>query len=376
MSDKQDALIEVVDLITRHGLTIDDVSAALKGEPAFKAAKSGGILSRLFTYIGGTFVIVGLSIYVGLRWDDLDALGRVMVTLGPGFCIFVLALVCTTDPRTERVATPLFVLAALVQPTGILVMLQEYSSGGEPAHGVLFMNGVMAIQQGCTFIARRRTVLALTTIFFTLGFFTIAFDLLGVHHNLIGLVMGASLICIAWSLDRSRHRSIAGLAYFFGSGIFLAAAWDWLHNTVADPLFLALACGGIFLSTVARSRSLLLVATIALVGYLGDFINDRFGDDLSGPLMLIVIGFVLIGFGVLAVAINNRFIVGRSGRTGLTVGRASRWTRPTLSISLQSAPRSIPSRPESSAAPRPARTRGLVARRARRGADSRAGECR
>ena len=62
MSDKQDALIEVVDLITRHGLTIDEVSAALKGEPAFKAARSGGILSRLFAYIGGTFVIVGVAI--------------------------------------------------------------------------------------------------------------------------------------------------------------------------------------------------------------------------------------------------------------------------------------------------------------------------
>jgi hypothetical protein len=129
-------------------------------------------------------------------------------------------------------------------------------------------------------------------------------------------VMGASLICIAWSLDRSRHRSIAGLAYFFGSGIFLAAAWDWLHDTVADPLFLALACGAIFLSTVTRSRSLLLVATIALVGYLGDFIDDYFADDLSGPLMLIVIGFVLIGFGGLAVAINNRFISQRSIAAG------------------------------------------------------------
>ena len=316
MSDKQDALIEVVDLITRHGLTIDEVSAALKGEPAFKAARSGGILSRLFAYIGGTFVIVGLAIYIGLRWDDLDALGRVMVTLGPGFCVFVLALVCTTDARLERAATPLFVLAALLEPAGIMVTLQEYASGGEPAHGVLFMNGVMAIQQGSTFIARRRTVLALTTIVFTLGFFTVAFDLLGVHHNLIGLVMGASLICVGWSLDRSRHRSIAGLAYFFGSGIFLAAAWDWLHDTAADPLFLALACGAIFLSTVARSRSLLLVATIALVGYLGDFIEDRFGDDLSGPLMLIVIGFILIGFGVLAVAINNRFISQRSAAAG------------------------------------------------------------
>ena len=67
---------------------------------------------------------------------------------------------------------------------------------------------------------------------------------------------------------------------------------------------------------MARSRSLLLVATIALVGYLGDFIEDRFGDDLSGPLMLIVIGFILIGFGVLAVAINNRFISQRSAAAG------------------------------------------------------------
>ena len=72
MSEKQDALIEVVDLITRHGLTIEEVSAALRGEPAIAAARSGGILSRLFGYIGGTFVIVGLSIYVGMRWDDLD----------------------------------------------------------------------------------------------------------------------------------------------------------------------------------------------------------------------------------------------------------------------------------------------------------------
>jgi hypothetical protein len=312
MSDKQDALVEVVDLITRHGLTLEEVSAAFKGEPAFTASKSGGILSRLFAYIGGTFVIVGLAIYVGMRWDDLDSPGRVMVTLGPGFCIFVLALVCTTDARLDRAATPLFLLAALVEPAGIVVMLQEYSTGGEPAHGVLFMNGVMAIQQGCTFIARRRTILALTTIVFTLGFFTVAFDLLGVHHNLIGLVVGASLTCIAWSLDRSRHRAISGVAYLFGSGIFLAAAWDWLDDTAADPLFLALACGAIFLSTVARSRSLLAVATIALVGYLVEFITDRFGDNLGAPLMLILIGFVLIGFGVLAVTINNRFIAQRS----------------------------------------------------------------
>lgn len=312
MSEKQDALIEVVDLMTRNELTIEEVSAALRGEPAVAAARAGGILSRLFAYIGGTFVIVGLSIYVGMRWEDLDPLGRIMVTLGPGFCVFLLALVCTTDARLERAATPLFLLAALLEPAGIVVTMQEYSRGGEPAHGLLFMNFVMAVQQGCTFVAKRRTVLALTTIVFTLGFLTIGFDLMGVNHDLIGVVLGASLTCVAWSLDRSIHRAIAGLAYFFGSVIFLSAAWDWLNDTPADPLFLGLACAVIFLSTVARSRSLLFVGTLALIGYLGAFIAEHFANDLSGPLMLMVIGFVLIALGAVAVRINNRYIAQRS----------------------------------------------------------------
>ena len=145
---------------------------------------------------------------------------------------------------------------------------------------------------------------------------------MGVNHNLIGLVLGASLTCIAWSLDRSRHRAIAGVAYFFGSVIFLSAAWDWLNDTPADPLFLGLACAVIFLSTVARSRSLLFVGTLG-AGRVSacEFITEQFANDLSGPLMLMVIGFVLIGLGALAVRINNRYIAQRSsGRHLIAIG--------------------------------------------------------
>src|SRR4029077_1802571 len=112
-----------------------------------------------------------------------------VLTLGTGFCVFVLALVCTTDQRFERAAPPLFLVAALLQPTGILVLLSEYSHGGDPAYGLLFMNLVMAVQQGCAFWARNRAVLALSTIIFSLGFFTIAFDLLHINHNLIGVTI-------------------------------------------------------------------------------------------------------------------------------------------------------------------------------------------
>jgi hypothetical protein len=315
MSSKEDALVEVVDIIKRHNLSLADISSALEGSKDFKARTSSGILSRLFGYVGGIFIFVGLAIYVGMRWDDLNSAGRILLTLGSGFCAFVRALVCTTDQRVERAATPLFLVAALLQPTGIIVMLNEYSRGGDPAYGLLFMNAVMAIQQGCVFWAKQRAVLALSTIVFALGFFTIAFDLMHIDHDLIGVTVGASVMCVAWSLDTSRHKSIAPLCYFFGSIVFLSAAYHWLRHSPIEVLFLGLACGCIFISTVARSRTLLLVGTLALIGYLGDYIAEHFAHNLNAPLLVMLVGFLLIGLGVVAVQINNRYIKETSGQS-------------------------------------------------------------
>jgi len=315
MSSKEDALAEVVDIIKRHNLSLADISSALEGGQDFKARTSSSILSRLFGYVGGIFIFVGLAIYVGMKWDDLNSAGRILLTLGSGFCAFVMALVCTTDQRVERAATPLFLVAALLQPTGIIVMLNEYSRGGDPAYGLLFMNAVMAIQQGCVFWAKQRAVLALSTIVFALGFFTIAFDLMHIDHDLIGVTIGASLMCVAWSLDTSRHKSIAPLCYFFGSIVFLSAAYHWLRHSLIEVLFLGLACGCIFISTVARSRTLLLVGTLALIGYLGDYIAEHFAHNLNAPLLVMLVGFLLIALGVVAVQINNRYIKETSGQS-------------------------------------------------------------
>ena len=69
-----------------------------------------------------------------------------------------------------------------------------------------------------------------------------------------------------------------------------------------------LSCGVIFLATVARSRNLLLVGTLALIGYICDYIAENFANDLGAPLALMLAGFLLIGFGALAVKINNKYI--------------------------------------------------------------------
>jgi len=308
MPDKEEALLEILDTMKRHRLTLDDLSAALQDQPRVEAARSGGVISRLFAYIGGIFIFCGLAIYLNMQWDDLGSAGRVLLTLGPGFCVFVMALTCLSDTRLERAATPLFLVAAFLQPAGILVALHEYVHGNNPEHGVLVMCLVMLLQQGLVFIAKRRTVLALTTTFFGACFFGTAFDLMGLSDDLIFFVIGLSLCCVAWAMDKSVHKPVAAIVYFFGSVFFLYASWHQLHNGAFYILFLGLACGTIFVSTLARSRTLLLVGTLALMGYLGEFIYEHFGHNIAAPIALMLAGVLMLGLGAMAVRINNRYI--------------------------------------------------------------------
>lgn len=308
MSAKQDALTEVVSLIKHNGLTLDDIARALKGAPELQAEESSSILTKIFGYIGGIFVFAGLCVFIGMHWDEIGASGRIMLTLGVGYCLFIMAVTAARDDRFARAATPLFMAAAFLQPGGIIVALKEYSHGGDPAYGFLFMNFVMLMQQGLVFVSLQRTFLAFSSLVFGTSMFAISFDLMEMNQNLIGAAIGSSLICIAWALGNSRHRPIAGFTYFIGGLMFLAAAWDWLHRSPAEILFLGLSCGTIFISTVARSRALLTLGTLATIAYIGSFTAEHFANSNSWPFVLMLMGGVLIGLSAVAVKINKKYI--------------------------------------------------------------------
>lgn len=308
MSTKQEALLDIIDTAKRHQITLAEITNAFAAPAEMKKQESSGVLTRVFGYIGGILVFAGLCIFAEMVWDDIGAAGRILITLGTGFCAFIMALTCCKDDRFEKAATPLFLVAAVLQTGGIFVVLDEFSRGGDPAHGILFMSLVMLLQQGLTFWATQRTVLAFTAILFGLSFFGTAFDLLHVPERLNEIVMGTSLMCLAWTLDNTRHKSIAAFYYFIGSALLLFVSYDLVERKSYEVLFLGVSCGFIFLSTVARSRILLINATIATLGYIGYFTSRHFADTIGWPLMLMMMGFVLIGMGALAVRINNKYI--------------------------------------------------------------------
>ena len=308
MSHKDDALQEIILIARRNHISLDDINQALANTQVLVAKENSSILTKLFGYLGGIFVFAGIGVFISMFWDDFGSAARIIVTLGIGLAAFYMGVACLRETKYERAATPLFLMSSLLQPAGIFVMLDEFSTGGDPRDGVLFMAIYMLIQQGCTFWAKQRTVLAFSAILFGCTFFATLFDKWDLDNNLIGMTLGASLMCIAYALNQSRHIAISPFWYLIGSATLLWSVFDAVKNTPLELLYLGLSGFFIFLSTTVRSRTLLTVSTLSMLGYIGYFTAEYFANNIGWPVALVILGIALIGLSSLAVKLNNKYI--------------------------------------------------------------------
>lgn len=309
MNNRDRALQEIVQIAARHQLQAEEIVKALEDAPsADQAERSTGILARVTAYLGGVFVLAGIALFIGLQWDQFGSAVRVLVTLGVGFAIHLFALATMSDARFSSVTTPTLLIAALLQPTGIVVMINEYSRGGDPEHGLLFMCVVMFVQQFLTFLAKKRTVLLFTSLFFGAAGFGTLGNIVDVDFEIISLALGIGLTLIAYSIDRTAFRVITPFWYMAGSVFFLYGAFDVLEGTAIEIIYFGIAAAIMYLGTVVRSRTLLFASVIALMGFTGYY----FRESLANAFGLIILGFLLIGLSALAMSLNRKYIQGKS----------------------------------------------------------------
>ena len=305
MSDREEALRQIAEIAARYDLGTDDISRVLQseGKPA-AAERSTSILAQVLAYLGGILVLAGIAIIIGLQWDHLTSATRVLVTLGVGFAIFLFALATMTDPRFARVTTPMLLVAAGLQPTGVVVMLDEYSRGGDPEHGLLFMCVLMFLQQFLVFLARGRTALLFTSLFFGAAGFGTLCQILDIDFEITAIALGIGLTAATWAIDKTRHRVITPFWYFAGSTFFLGGIFEALESTVLEITYFGVAAGIMYLATVVRSRTLLFTSVLALMAFTGYF----FRDNLANAFGLIVMGLLLIGLSAFAMSLNRKYI--------------------------------------------------------------------
>lgn len=310
--DRAQALHDIATLANRHGLSLQDIADAMgNGATAHDGSRARGLLVRVLGYVGGTFVFAGVCVFIALQWDTMTSAGRVVITLGSGVAAFILAVLAQRDARFEKATTALFLIATALEPTGLFVLFDEYGAGGDWRWAVLIVCGTMAAQFGAVFVPLARSTLLLVSVAFAVFFAWTAFDLLDVDGEVIALVVGTSLVLSATGVDRTRHRTITPAWYLVGATAALAGLFELVERSPIELVFLLTAAGVVYLSVAVRSRTLLLVATLAILAYTGWFTNEHFADSVGWPIALVAFGLFLIGLSAMALRIDRTYL--RSG---------------------------------------------------------------
>ena len=312
MESRQEALDRIASIAREHGFSGAEILQALDHDidPAAEASRkrSTHVLGKLLGPLGGIFVFAGLGVFIAMNWDAMNSLARIVITLGSGVSAFVLALVAAGDERGQRFTAPLYLIAAALQPIGLLVVFGEFSSGRDWHVAALATSLIMAIQQGLALRVKQDSVLLFTTMLFAIWALVTALDMMQVDEDFIAALLGASTVGLCAGLARTRYRGVTPFWYFAGSVSFFFGWFALLDGNIFELLFLLTACGGVYLSIVVKSRVLLFVSTVAILGYVSYFSAEHFSDSLGWPIVLILLGLMLIGLSAAAMRINRRYI--------------------------------------------------------------------
>ncbi len=302
---KDKALQTIAELARQHNITLDEIGACLTKDNL--KSKEGKWLTRLLGYLGAAFIFGGLVLLIGMIWDDLGSASRVIITYGPGLVAFILGIVVLHDSRFEKASTPLFLKSALLLPTGMFVFLHEYAEGDDPQLAALIVFALLAFQFLGIFSKLKRTSLLFFGYLFWNAALGILMDRVGIPGDMLGITLGLSILMVAWSLDKTYHRAIAPFWYFIGGIGFLWSVFDLVENSFPlDIAYLPLTVFLMLLSTRIHSRTLLLVSTFALLGFLGYFTAEYFANVTGWPIALMIMGFLLIGISAYAVKLGKK----------------------------------------------------------------------
>lgn len=302
VTDRDDALAQIARLARDHDLSLADIRGVLPSSG--DAAPSP--VARVFAYIGGVFIFAGIAAFISLNWDVFPSVLRVLATLGVGAAFFVAAVVIERDGRLPQLTTPFYLMAEALQPTGLLVMFEEYGGGGDPRYAVLITGAVMLVQALAVFRSSGHAVLLFAAIGAGLAVAGAGFDLAGIDGTLTGIVLGLAVTLTALGLD-PRYRWTRNLWLIAASIVFYWASFDALESTVIEIVFVAIAFAGMALAVRVGQRALLAVSTIALIAWLGWFTTEHFVDSLGWPFVLMLIGVIFVAVGFAALRLHRRY---------------------------------------------------------------------
>lgn len=271
--------------------------------------------------IGGAIVAIGIVLFFQQHWQSLAPNTRILVTLGSGILLYVAGILISRTESVRGIAWAFFLAFALVTPFGVWVTFDSF-------HVQFPFFGYETIISCIMFIWFTASLLLLRINLFkvfavisgSILYFGVTGDFLSKNpvldissaYEYRFLLLGISYVLIGYSW-KNTARTLSSCIYTFGFMMFLGAAmslggYSPSANLFWEALFPGLALGSMFLSIPLKSRFVLVVGSLYLMGYILKITAEYFSDTVGWPIALILAGFVLIGIGYGAFMLGSRYV--------------------------------------------------------------------
>lgn len=320
--DKQQILDLIRRSVDQNVLTKTDIDAAFGVVPAVASApapvadswkKHVGV-SNVFYYLGAIVVVVGLIILITQNWRDIPSFTKILITLGCGIASYIAATLLMSDERTKSVSIAFYIISSALIPIGFAVFISENSINVSGSQFGMLVAGTMLVLELVPYYFFKRSFFVMLSIIFGTWFYysVLAYFMPNEIYrmaniwNYLTLALGVAYILLAQYFKNgalSRVGSMLnslGIIAILGSTLMIGKVWDLVYP--------AILLGLIFQSVYVKSRPSLVLGAIFTVAYIIKITNEYFARDASWPVLLVIIGFVLIGVGYLTVYLNKKYI--------------------------------------------------------------------
>lgn len=268
---QSETLDQIVDLMRGANLKPADINRAYKRNVATEEKTTplqSELILKLFTYMGGALFFAGLGVFIQMQWDIFSSFQRVLITLGSGFIAYVLGVIFAKDLRYFKIAPVAFLLAFILQPTGLFVFLHEYFKGDDVALGSMIVFGPLALQQFLTFYKLRLPALAVFALLFFIGFAGAFTEYADINPGLASLMMGIFLFFMTTAMEeREDQKEFTWIFYIVSVLLFFAGLYYFIGKTIFDPLGLSFSLGLLLFSLLRENKTLYVLGCLMTFCY-------------------------------------------------------------------------------------------------------------
>lgn len=323
---KNIALQRIREIVSSNGLSREEVLSVLGGISGQTISVSGGDktegfhfnIVKILYFLGGFIALSGVVVFVSQFWDTLPFFGKVAVTLGSGIIAYIISLLLRDYPSATLVSNLSLVFSALLLPTGVTVILNEMQISDWMLASLWMAIGFFMVYFSTTRILKNDVSRFLTIVCGTAIFYTSVLlfarenpaivQTLRDFYSYMFMVYGATILALSSILSPVApvKRPLNAILVFVGTVSVLGA-------TFALEDFWRFACLPViafffYLSIVMHKRIILVLSSIALMGYLGRLTAEYFSNSLGWPITLMLLGLLLIGVGYATFSFGKKYV--------------------------------------------------------------------